>query len=62
MQIDATGSGVGPRELQEALVSAGVAIGGGDDYMALYQALNSPSGYFERAGRGRYRWLPQDDD
>jgi hypothetical protein len=61
MRIDAIGQGVGPRELQEALVTAGVAIGGGDAYMALYLALNSPSGYFERAGRGRYRWLPVDE-
>jgi hypothetical protein len=58
MQADPTREGLGPRELQEALVAAGVAIGGGDAYMALYVALNSPSGHFERAGRGRYRWLP----
>jgi hypothetical protein len=61
MQIDATGHGIGPRELQAALVTAGVSIGGGDAYMALYLALNSSSGYFEKAGRGRYRWLPVDD-
>jgi len=56
VRVDPDRQGIGPRELLAALTDSGVAVGGASPYMALYVALNSASGSFERTGRGRYRW------
>lgn len=57
VKLDPQRRGIGPRELQQALTIAGVAIGGADPYITVYAMLNDAPKIFERAGRGRYCWL-----
>lgn len=59
MQRDPGRAGIGPRELLDALAGEQVPIRGSDPYLTLYAAITGSSGAFERAGRGRYRWLPR---